>query len=100
MVGETETRLPELAEQLADALVEGFEMVGSATPDVDPEEGRVTVAITDSRYGAVDRFDHPIPSFVAVGLARGTERPVTLESTTSDDDRVDYLVTCTLVDEE
>jgi hypothetical protein len=100
MVGDTATRLPELSEQLADALVEGFELVESATPDVDPEEERVTIAITNSRYGAVDRFDHPVSSFVAVGLVRGMDRPVTLESTASDDDRVDYLVTCSLVSED
>ncbi|EFW91365.1 hypothetical protein ZOD2009_14691 [Haladaptatus paucihalophilus DX253] len=99
MVGDTADRPPELADQLADALVEGFELVESATPDVD-EDGRVTVAITGSRYGAVDRFDHPIASFVAVGLVRGTDRPVTLESAESDDDRSDYLVTCRFDDEE
>jgi hypothetical protein len=100
MVGDTATQLPELADQLADALVEGFELVDSATPDVDPDEGRITIAITGSRYGAVDRFDHPISSFVAVGLVRGINQPVMLESTTSDDDRVDYLVTYSLVVEE
>ncbi|GKZ14738.1 hypothetical protein [Haladaptatus sp. T7] len=99
MVGGTADRPRELANQLADALVEGFELVESATPDVD-EDGRVTVAITGSRYGEVDRFDHPIASFVAVGLVRGTDRPVTLESAESDDDRSDYLVTCRFDDEE
>ncbi|WP_306059817.1 hypothetical protein [Natronococcus wangiae] len=82
-----------LAAQLCDGLVEQFELAGSADADVDPADGRVTVAISDSAFGAVDRFDHPIGSFVAVGLAVGLERPVTLEVDPGDE-RADWLVTC------
>lgn len=82
-----------LATQLVDGLVEQFELVESADPDVDPDDGRLTVAVDASAFGAVDRFDHPVGSFLAVGCAQGLERPVELE-VESGDDRADWLVTC------
>ncbi|MCO8244756.1 hypothetical protein [Haladaptatus sp. AB643] len=100
MIDDTADRLPDLADQLADTLVEGFEMVEGATTDVEAEDGQVTVGIDGSRYGPVDRFDHPVASFIAVGLAREMDRPVLLDCTTSEDDRVDYLITCSLLDRE
>ncbi|WP_458190821.1 hypothetical protein [Haladaptatus sp. NG-WS-4] len=100
MVTDTADQLPELADQLADALVEGFELVESATPEVDTEESSVTIAVSGSRFGAVDRFDHPVASFVAVGLAQGTTRPVTLKILASDDDRTDYLIHCSFADNQ
>ncbi|WP_290819284.1 hypothetical protein [Halovivax sp.] len=82
-----------LAGQLADALVEQFELVRGADPDIDPDGGRATVAITDSAYGPLDRFDHPIPSVLAVGFAVGLDRPVRLD-VDAGDERADWLVTC------
>ena len=82
-----------LAAQLTDGLVEQFELARSAETDVDAGDGRATVAITDSAFGPIDRFDHPIPSFLAVGFAAGLERPVRLEIAPGDD-RADWLVTC------
>lgn len=84
-----------LAAQLCDGLVEGFELATSATPEVDPGGDRVTVAVSGSAFGVVDRFDHPIPSFLAAGLAAGLERPVTVD-VAAGDDRADWLVTCQL----
>lgn len=78
---------------LAEALVETFELVDTVEPSVDASAGRVTFAITGSAYGRIDRVDHPVPSFLACGLARVTNRPVDL-SVLSGDDRVDYLVSC------
>ena len=82
-----------LATQLCDGLVEQLELATSATPDVDAADGRVTVAITDSTFGDVDRFDHPIPSFLAVGLAIGLKKPVKTDVSRGDD-RAEWLVTC------
>lgn len=82
-----------LATQLADGIVEQFELAGSAEPDVDPAASRVTVAVTDSAFGDIDRFDHPIASFLAVGFAAGLERPIRLEIVPGDE-RSDWLVTC------
>lgn len=84
-----------LAEQLADALVEQFELVASTRVDVNDEDSRVTVGVSGSAYGAVDRFDHPVASLLAVGFVHGLDRPVRVDVTPGDD-RVDYLVTCIL----
>ncbi|RQG90982.1 hypothetical protein [Natrarchaeobius chitinivorans] len=79
-----------LSAQLADALVEQFEFARSATVDVDPT--RVTFAVTESTFGDVDRFDHPIASFLAVGLAVGLEHPIALE--VAGDEQSGWLITC------
>lgn len=81
-----------LSEQLTDALVDGFEIVDEARADTEP--GRLSVALDGPVYGAVDGFDHPIPSFLAVGVAATLGRAVSLEITQETDDRADALVTC------
>ena len=93
LTGDLAADAPTLATQLTDALVEQFELARSADADVDPVDGRATVAVGESAFGAVDRFDHPISSFLAVGFAAGLERPVSLE-VAAGDDRADWLVTC------
>ena len=98
LTGELATAPEPLATQLADGLVEQFELAGGADPDADLAAGRVTVAITGSAFGDVDRFDHPIASFLAVGFVAGLERPIRLEVTPGDD-RADWLVTCRWDDE-
>ncbi|OVE85253.1 hypothetical protein B2G88_12555 [Natronolimnobius baerhuensis] len=80
-----------LATQLTSALVEQFELAARAEPAVGPEQ--VTFAITDSTFGDCDRFDHPVASFLAVSLAIGLERPITLEVAAADN-RTDWLLTC------
>lgn len=93
--GDVEDGPDRIAEQLADGVVEQFELAGSLRLDVDAGTGRATFGVVDSAFGPVDRFDHPIPSFLAVGLARGLDRPVAVETTVlEDDDHADYLVTC------
>ena len=87
-----------LATQLTDSLVEQFELARSATVEFDEEGRRLSVAIDDSAYGAVDRLDHPIMSFLGVGLAVGLDQPVTVESIRTDDDRAEYLVACSWSD--
>nr|WP_240145721.1 hypothetical protein [Halococcus salsus] len=87
-----------LADRLADGLVEEFELVRSTTRDVsgesDGEGGNVTIGIDGSAYGAVDRMDHPVASFLGVGFAEGLDRPVSVTVRSVEDDRADYLVTC------
>jgi len=80
-----------LAGQLADAVVEQFELARTVEPDVVGD--RVSFAVTDGAFGPLDRFDHPIPSFLAVGLAASRGRPVRL-TVYPGDDRADWLVTC------
>lgn len=88
------TEPDELAAQLTSALVENFELAASATVEYDADNRRVTVGIQESAYGPVTRFDHPIASFVATGLAKQLDAPVRVETTAADGDQADYLITC------
>lgn len=83
-----------LAEQIADGVVESFELARTATTSVDPAAGRATIAITDSAYGSVDQFDHPIASLFATAFATVLDEPVTLE-VDADDGSTEQFVTCT-----
>ena len=80
-----------LASQLVDALVEQFELVDRADPEVDAESRRVTVAVDGGVYDGAAGFDHPVASFFGTGLATGLSRPVTVETERSDGRT---LVTC------
>lgn len=84
----------QLAVQLVDGLVNGFELVDAIAPTVSAGAGRARFAITGSAYGQVNRFDNPVASFIAVGLARGLETSVTAELTDVESDLADFLVTC------
>ncbi len=84
----------EFASQLADALVEGFELVESATATVDPDGGAITVGVQGSSFGAVDRFDHPVGSFVAAALAAELDTPVRMDVRSADDRRAEFVVEC------
>ena len=81
-----------LARGLGEALAEQFEVVDTVSVDVEP--GRVTMAVADSAFGACTRFDHPVCSVLAVGLARGLDEPVKLSVRASADARADWQVTC------
>lgn len=82
-----------LTTQLTDGLVDHFELCRVANTEIAPRDGRVTLTITDSALGPVDRFDHPIASFLAVGFAVGLDRPVAL-TVAGGDDRNEWVVTC------
>lgn len=85
----------ELAEQVADAVVEQFELAAAVRTDLDESGGRAIFEVADSAFGRVDRFDHPIPSLAAVGLARAVGRPVEVETApAADDSRGEFLITC------
>ena len=76
---------------VADGLVEQFELVGGA--EVDAEPGRVTLAVDDSAYGPVDRFDHPVASLLATALAVTLKTPVSV-SVDEGGEEGEWLVTC------
>lgn len=80
-----------LSQQVADALVETFEMADAISTDV--TEGQLTASVRGSAYGDVDHFDHPIPSLFATALASQLSTPVEVEIR-SDDDREDEFVVC------
>lgn len=78
------------ATTLASALVETFEIADSADSDVDSENGRATFEITGAVYGDPERFDHPVSSVLAVGLAETLEQPIRAEISDTDP----LVVTC------
>lgn len=80
-----------LAGQLAEALVEQFELVDTADPEVDTSSRRITVSVEGSAYNNVTGFDHPVTSFLGTALADGLDRSVVVETTVVDG-RI--LVTC------
>lgn len=85
------TEPDDLAAQLVDALVEQFELVDQAIPEVDPDGQRLTVSVQGGPYGVKTRFDHPAASFLGTGLAFGLDQPVTVEMAT---DENQLVVTC------
>lgn len=93
LTGELASTPELLVSQLCDGVVEQFELADSVDPDVDVGDGRVTIAISGSTFGAVDQFDHPIASFLAVGLAQGLEQSIELDVDEATD-RAEWLVTC------
>lgn len=82
-----------LAEQLTDALCRRFEFVIDADSAVYADEGEATIAISGSAFGPVDKFDHPVASFLAVGFAVGLNRQISL-AVTPDTDGERWLATC------
>lgn len=63
--------------QLTDGLVEQFEIVDSATSEISAADKTATVSIAGPAIPRPARIDHPIESFLAVGLARGLDTPIT-----------------------
>jgi hypothetical protein len=91
--GDPATDPETLAGQLADAVVEAFELADAATGDVGT--GRLSVAVTNPVYGSVDEFDHPVASFVGVAVARTLDRPVELDVSTDEEVVGDWIITVT-----
>ncbi|SEP20986.1 hypothetical protein SAMN05216388_104510 [Halorientalis persicus] len=80
-----------LATQLGDALVKQFELVDDIDTRVDTETQQIIVEVSNSIYDDLDRFDHPVASFLGAGFATGLGRPVSVD-TEHDEDYT--LVTC------
>ncbi len=81
-----------LADQLADAVVESFELATSATVDGDRDDTAVTIRVTGPVYGALTDPDHPVVSAIATGLAVELNTPVTVE--VREGDQADGIVRC------
>jgi len=95
VTGDSATEPGTIAEQASDALVEQFELLDSATPDVDPDGGRLTVAVSESAYGDIERFYHPVVSVLASITARQLSTPVTAEIETVPEGNASYRITLT-----
>ena len=68
-----------VASVLADALVELFELADGIDYEVDTETNRVTFEVVGAGLGDPTGIDHPISSFLAVGLARILDVTVRVE---------------------
>ena len=68
-----------VAPVLADALVELFELADGVDYEVDTETNRVTFEIVGDGLGDPTGIDHPISSFLAVGMARTLDATVRVE---------------------
>lgn len=89
--GRVADRPAPLADQLTNALVHELELVDGAFAKT--ESGRVTVSVSGCAFDPVDQFDHPVVSFLAVGLVSALDAPVTVDVTDADGS-FEYLVTC------
>ena len=83
-----------LAEQLSDAIVEQFELAAAVTPEIDDGNAKVIIAVSGSVYGPGDHFDHPIPSFLATGLAHGLDQPVTVTIMDTANEQAEFTIVC------
>lgn len=100
MTGDLDSSPESLAVQLADGLTNGFEIARSIDVDVDTDARRGRVSITEPALDDLTRFDHPIPSFLAVGFATALNRPITTEVERVDDgEHTFWDVTCRWDDE-
>jgi len=82
----------ELGDQVATGAVAGLELADTVEPAVDAADGRATVTVENPRFGAADRFDHPVASFLGVGFALGLDAPVTVDTSVTGNST--YEVTC------
>ena len=90
VTGEPATDPVAAARQLADAVVEVFELADAAGVDADRAGGRIVVRISKPVYGELVEPDHPIVSALAVGVATAVGSPV--RASVTDDERADGLV--------
>lgn len=74
----------ELSAHLVEGIVEGFELATAIETDVKPDQHRAVFEITGVNFGSLSRFDHPVQSLLAVGIARGLETPVIVDRVTTD----------------
>lgn len=81
-----------LGTQLTEALTTQFELVETARAEADATTDALTVTVSGSAYGPVTRFNHPVVSFIAVGLAVGLECPVETTVTDAEAPDSDYRI--------
>lgn len=82
-----EERPADLAAELAEAVVEEFEIADDVEVEVEADDGIIRVDVEGVDYGLLSRFDHPVISFLGTGLAVTLRRPVRVEERLSLDDR-------------
>lgn len=86
--------LETLAGQLAEGLVEVFELADSAKSDVDIDNGRISIQVTNRVYGPADRFDHPVASIITAAVAAEQNTPAKFEMAEPENET--YVITYSL----
>ena len=89
----------DVASELADALVEQFDLVDSARVETTGQR-RLAVRVGGSARGDIDRFDPPVASLVGTGVALAAAEPTAVEVTTADEEGAEHVVTCSWGDTE
>lgn len=102
LTGEVADTPSRLGDQIADALVEDFEIASAVHVDVthsettesddSVDELQITVGIEDSAFDPT-RMDTPAASFVGVTLAVGLDTPMSLDTTVDEESQL--VVQCT-----
>jgi hypothetical protein len=82
----------ELTTHLIEGLVDGIELATNVDPDVAVDQDRIVFEITEPKLGPLSRFDHPVQSFLAVGLTRGLDTPVYIETIETGDEAARIVV--------
>lgn len=59
----------ELGTELAEVVVEEFELAADIEVEAELDAGRLRVDVVDAAFGPATRFDHPIASFFGTGFA-------------------------------
>ncbi len=80
-VSVSEASFDEYVSQLTDAAVHSFELASAIEYSSDASQGRLTIECTNPAYDGATQFDHPITSFVAVGIAARLGCPVSTTTT-------------------
>lgn len=83
----------ELTTHLIEGLVDGFELATDIDPDIATDDNQIVFEITNPAFGPLSRFDHPVQSFLAVGLTRGLEAPIAIETVETDEETARVCVT-------
>lgn len=83
-----------LVDQLRDGLRDTFGVVESTRSSVNSEAGQASIGIDGNAFGRTDRFDNPVTSFIAAGLALGLETPISVDVTPAEAGKYDHIVTC------
>ena len=68
-------------EQIADSLVEHFEIADQITVKKETDFQEFTVLVDEPAFGSLTRLDHPIVSALACAAAQGADEPVVIKST-------------------
>lgn len=92
--GELSDRPDELAVQLSDGLIEGFELADSVETDVQTDDEIVQFDVSGSVYDRSGGIEDPIQSFFAVGLAMGLGMPIAVESGAMGSEEDGYRLRC------